>query len=171
MNSIVHRAVGDVAENKPGKERERIPAYNGVKKVKKQECQQQAGYRGHKESVPVARVFVVHAMHYIHKSLCTRAICYNVKNIAVHDVLKKAPEDNASGKKKRFRSGRDIFLMPAVVQQEADNGEINSINDEWMGFSHHLHKVIAEEPCLSFIFDFLEFHNRDSKRKKIQLLY
>jgi hypothetical protein len=60
------------------------------------------------------------AMQYIAYLLDTWVIACPMKNKAMHDVFKKSPEENATGKKKNNTYKRITIIMRCIVRQKND---------------------------------------------------
>lgn len=100
MNGIVHASVNKVANDKARKKSKNIMAYpkqvaNKIQNTKNYRCNNNAGYRRHKQPLFITGILVVIAMNNIYNTCSHLAFGYKMKYKPVDNVFKKRPEKYA----------------------------------------------------------------------------
>ena len=85
---------------------------------------------------------MMNAVHCINKPLSPFALHDHMKHVAMHEVLKKAPEQNTGNKDLSFSTGRHTFSSGAIMEHVNNNREIDKIHDDRMSLRHHLQEAI-----------------------------
>lgn len=158
MNSIVHAPVQQIARHKAGKEYKCVMPQEQVKNGKEKGRDDDAGNGRHKQSLFIARILMVIAMHGIGQFPGSRTFTYPVKNKPVGEVFKESPAEN---RQPVYKGDPDIGITKrcfAVIQHIADHGQIHTKNNNGMGFRQQFQIAVTEDLRLSFIVYFFEFH-------------
>ena len=158
MNGIMHAAIHQVAQHKPGPESKYIVTHEQVHDAKDGRGDDQAGYRGHKQTLLITGEMVVIAMHDIDELLCSGTLTHPMKGKPVHQVFEEAPEEATRDKGQRDPHHGIPQARSAVIQEIADDGHIDPPDHQGVRLGQHFHILILEQLRLTFIMDFFEFH-------------
>lgn len=105
MNSIVHSAIHQVSEYKPGKEHKCLLTYNEVHQSKNGGSKNKTWNRWHKQPLPISWIVVMITMQRINEFFGPSAVGNHVKKKTMGQVFKKSPEEHTAQKSKSNSSG------------------------------------------------------------------
>lgn len=115
MDSIVHTSIDQVTQNKTGEKHESIFFQEKILSAENDGSQDQAGYRGHEQSLFVTGVFMVITMHYINELSYPGIFATEMEQVAVHNVFEECPEKHGPQKYRCYPAYTKTQCCIAVV--------------------------------------------------------
>jgi len=100
----------------------------------------------------------MNAVQLVHHALQFRIFGYKVKYKAVEHILHQRPDEHAGTVKKGHQTQAHQAVGKGVVKQKNNNRNVQTVNDNGVGFGHHFQVFALEKPSLALVFDFLNVH-------------
>jgi len=158
VNGVVHRSIHQVAQNKAREENKNVFLQNEVLNAEQSRSENKAWQGRHKQTLAVAGIMVVIAVHDVHELSGTLAFGTKVKGITVCQVFKKRPEEHGADKPGGYFAPAKSKFTAGVNGKTNNKRKVHSPNDQRVSLGKKFQHRILEKLCLAFVVDFLKLH-------------
>ena len=144
VNGIMHAAIHEVTENKPGEEHECVGPHDEIHQSKNGRGNDDTRNRRHEQTLTVSWIMMMITMKNVRKIFNPWIIAYPMKNETMCDVFKKTPEKYSTNKCENDFCGGITNIVTTVIKHVCNDGKINSPDDKRMCFGQHFKIFILE---------------------------